>query len=70
MGADLPVTQGEAAPIDQARDALAGQIEQCHPGWRVQHGLYGWTATREADGRTIRGESGPALEAMLSVVAE
>jgi hypothetical protein len=46
---------------------LARAAEADHPGWRLSHGLHGWTAVRERDGRTERSGSLPAIRALMSV---
>ena len=51
-------------PIERARDEIARGIEGRHPGVRVTHDLYGWTATF-ADGEAVRAQSHVALEALL-----
>jgi hypothetical protein len=54
-------------PIDLARDELARHAEAEHPGWRISHGLYGWTGTRTRDGRTQEAGSLPGLTALIGV---
>jgi hypothetical protein len=59
-----------AAPIDRARDVLAAMIEDRHPGWKIDHHLFGWTATSLADPeRQLTSTSGPALEAIMPQAA-
>jgi hypothetical protein len=53
--------------LTAARDELARRAEAAHPGWRISHGLYGWTGTRARDQRTEHAGSLPALTALISV---
>lgn len=57
----------ERSPVDRARDVIAARLETEFPGWKLAHGLYGWTATRPADGRVIQAESAPGLAALLQI---
>jgi hypothetical protein len=56
------------SPIERARDVIAARLEAEHPSWKLAHGLYGWTATRAADGQVIRAESAPGLAALLHIL--
>jgi hypothetical protein len=59
-----PVTDA----MDRARAILAERIERDWPGWKVSHGDTGWNATRQRDGRVIRGaDSSAALSALIGV---
>ena len=64
--ADAEAVLADAAPIDLARDVIAGRIEADRPGWVVGHGLAGWTAVWMADPRyRIRAQSSVELQACL-----
>ena len=54
-------------PVDRARDVIAARLEAEFPGWKLAHGLYGWTATRAADGRVIQADSAPGLAVLLHI---
>jgi hypothetical protein len=54
-------------PVDRARDVIAARLEGEFPGWKLAHGLYGWTATRAADGRVIRADSAPGLAVLVQI---
>jgi hypothetical protein len=54
-------------PVSAARDVLARAAEAEHPGWRLSHGLHGWTAVRGRDGRTLACGSLPGIRALMSV---
>lgn len=53
--------------MDRARDVIAARLEDRFPGWKLAHGLYGWTATRAADGTVIAADSAPALTVLLDI---
>jgi hypothetical protein len=55
------------SPIERARDIIAARLEDEFPGWKLAHGLYGWTATRAADGRVIQSESAPGLAVLMQI---
>lgn len=57
----------QRSPIERARDVIAARLEAEFPGWKLVHGLYGWTATRAADGRVIQSESAPGLAVLLQI---
>jgi|HubBroStandDraft_3_1064219.scaffolds.fasta_scaffold219482_1 hypothetical protein len=50
-----------------ARAELARRAEAEHPGWTFAHDLYGWTATRDSDGRTLTAQTIPALSSLISL---
>jgi hypothetical protein len=53
--------------MDAARAVLAARAQERHPGWRISHGLYGWTAVRDRDGTTRRSDSLPGLDALIPI---
>jgi hypothetical protein len=55
------------SPVDRARGIIGARLEAEYPGWKLAHGLYGWTATRPADGRVVRSDSVPGLEVLLRI---
>jgi hypothetical protein len=50
-----------------ARAEIARRAGERRPGWRVSHGLHGWTGVRERGERTERSGSPPGLEALMPV---
>jgi hypothetical protein len=54
-------------PMAAARDVLAAGAQARHPGWRISHGLYGWSGVRDRDGTSRQADSLPGLSALISV---
>ena len=58
----------QSDPMDAVLDAQARAAETEFPGWRLSHGMYGWTAVRQRDGRTAACGSLLGIRALMSVI--
>ena len=58
---------GQPDYMAAARAEIARRAAVAHPGWRITHGLYGWTAIRDRDGHAETARNIPALDILIGI---
>lgn len=62
------MTHGAASPGDRAWQQIGLSIERDHPGWKLEYGLYGFTA--RGRGRVLGPDGLAGIRALIETVPD